>query len=69
MDILEAVEVELPCGSCGGPYEVTLKQILLSPQMIHEGCPVPANYATECPPIYYADLIGRELIQEFRRTW
>ncbi len=47
MDILEAVEVELPCG---GLYEVTLKQILLSQQMIHEGCPVPADYATECPP-------------------
>ncbi len=69
LDILEAIGVELSCGSCGGRYEVTLKQILLSQQMLHEGCPIPAHYTTECPPIHYADLIGRELIEEFQRTW
>jgi tRNA G26 N,N-dimethylase Trm1 len=69
MDILEAIGMELPCGACGGRYEVTLKQVLLSQQMLHEGCPVPAHYTTECPPLYYSDLVGRELIEEFQRTW
>jgi hypothetical protein len=69
MDILEVLAMELPCGACGGRYEITLKQILLSQQMLHEGCPVPAHYTTECPPPYYADLAGRELIEELQRTW
>lgn len=40
MDILEAVAVAMPCASCSGHYEITLKQALLSHQMLHEGCPV-----------------------------
>lgn len=40
MDILEIVAIEIPCSACGGRYEVTLKQIALSQQMLHEGCPV-----------------------------
>jgi tRNA G26 N,N-dimethylase Trm1 len=69
MDILEAIAMELPCGACGGRYEITLKQILLSQHMLHEGCPVPAHYTTECPPLYHADLADRELIEELQRTW
>ena len=40
MDILEIVAIEIPCSARGGRYEVTLKQIALSQQMLHEGCPV-----------------------------
>ncbi len=69
MDILDAIAIELPCSACGGRYEVSLKQIMLSEQMMHQGCPVPSQYTTECPPQYYADLVDRELIQALQRTW
>lgn len=69
MDILGAVAIELPCSACGDRYEITLRQILISKQMLHEGCPVPAHFATECPPPYYADLIDLELIEGFQQTW
>ena len=67
MDILEAVTVELPCPSCGGQYEVSLKQILLSQNMLHDGCPVEDQ--RECPPLFYADVADRELILELQRVW
>ena len=69
MDILEAIAIELPCFVCGGRYEVSLKHVLLSQQMLHEGCPVPASFTTECPPLYYADLADCELIRELEQTW
>lgn len=40
MDILEAVSVTMPCGACSSEYELTLRQVVLSQQMLHEGCPV-----------------------------
>ena len=40
MDILEVVGIEIPCRNCGGRYEVSLKKIALSEQMLHDGCPV-----------------------------
>jgi hypothetical protein len=69
MDILDAIAIELPCGACGGRYEVSLKQIMLSEHMMHQGCPVPSQYTTECPPLYYADLADLELIQVLQQTW
>lgn len=67
MDILEAVTIKLPCGACGGQYEISLKQILLSQDMLHEGCPVVDQ--RECPSLFYADLVDRKLIQELQRAW
>ena len=55
MDILEIVAIEIPCSACGGRYEVTLKQIALSQQMLHEGCPV--QVVDECPPLAYSGLM------------
>lgn len=67
MDILEKLAIELPCSACGGRYDVTLKQILLSQQMLHEGCPV--QVVDECPPLAYFGLVDRELIQELQAVW
>jgi hypothetical protein len=69
MEILDAIAIELTCSVCRGRYEVTLKQIMLSERMMHQGCPVPSQYSTECPPQYYADLANRDLIQTLQRTW
>lgn len=69
MDILEAVAIELRCVACGAHYEITLRQVLISEQMLHEGCPVPLQFTNECSPLYYADLVGRDLILELERIW
>jgi hypothetical protein len=66
-DILEMVAIEIPCSACGGRYEVTLKQIALSQQMLHEGCPV--HVEDECPPLALSGLVDQELVQELQRVW
>ena len=67
MDILDSIAIMVPCAVCGGRYEVTLKQVALSQKMMHDGCPV--HDETECPPLYYAPLIDRQLAQDFRELW
>jgi len=67
MDILERLAIEIPCSACGGRYEVTLKQILLSQEMLHEGCPV--QVVDECPPLAYSGLVDRQIIQELQTVW
>jgi hypothetical protein len=66
IDILEIVAIEIPCSACGG-YEVTLKQIALSQQMLHEGCPV--QVVDECPPLAYSGLEDQKLVQELQEIW
>jgi len=67
MDILEMVAIEIPCTACGGRYEVTLKQVLLSQEMLHEGCPVQVE--SECPPLAYSGVVDQEVVQELQRIW
>lgn len=67
MDILEKLTIEIPCSACGGRYEVTLKQVQLSQEMLHEGCPV--QIVDECPPLAYSGLVDREIIQELQTVW
>lgn len=67
MDILAAVTIELPCGACGGSYEMTLREIELHQQALHEGCL--ARFETECSPIFYGDLFHRRQIDEFTEAW
>jgi len=67
MDILDAVTIEMPCQACGGRYEVPLKQILLSHEMLHEGRPV--QTVEECPPLNYSGLVNQEIIKELQRVW
>ena len=66
-DILEVVAIEIPCSAGGGRYEVTLKQVALSQEMLHEGCR--AHVETECPPLAYSGLVDPELVQELQRVW
>jgi hypothetical protein len=67
MDILEIVAIEISCSACGGRYEVTLKQIALPQQMLHEGCPV--QVVDECPPLAYSGLVDQKLVQELQEIW
>jgi hypothetical protein len=69
MDILEAIAIDLRCASCGARYKIPLRQVLISEQMLHEGCPVPMQFTNECSPLYYAHLVERNLILELERIW
>ena len=67
MDILEMIGIEIPCRTCGDRYEVSLKKIALSQQMLHEGCPVGPE--TECPPLFVAGFVDQELTHDLERIW
>lgn len=66
-DILDHVAVSTPCGACGGRYDVTLRQILLSQELLHEGCPV--QHERDCPPLVYGPLADRAAVGAFRDAW
>ena len=69
MNILKVISVEVSCSACGNRYPISLEKILLSEHMLHEGCPVPMQFTTECPPLYYAHLVDHHLIHELERIW
>src|SRR5450759_4211652 len=67
MNVLDAVAVSLPCRSCGGNYQVPLRDVLLSHQILHQGCPVSPE--TECPPVFQSRLFECKDIEELQRAW
>lgn len=67
LDILQYVSVTVPCAACGSHYEVPLRQILLSHQLLHQGCPAASE--TECPQVIYAALLNETVLREFERSW
>lgn len=67
MDILSAARVQLRCDNCGGTYEISLRQVELSREALHEGCL--AQGESECYPVIYAALVGSELIDHLRQAW
>ncbi len=67
MDILSVVAIRLPCSSCGGSYEVPLKDILLSHQLMHAGCSAPVE--TECPPVFQSRLVSKSSIKALGQAW
>lgn len=67
MDILDLTALSLVCSSCGSRYQIPLKQVLLSQDMLRHGCPVTEE--SECPPVVYARLLDRELLQQLQQLW
>ncbi len=67
MDILAVVAIRLPCTSCGEPYFVPLRDILLSHQVMHEGCPVAEE--TECPPLFQSRLAAESAVKALDQAW
>lgn len=67
LDLLQHLAVRVPCASCGQHYEVNLRQVLLSQQMLHDGCPVCNE--TECLPLTYAALANEAALHDFARSW
>ena len=67
IDLLEYVAVRVPCASCGQHYAVSLRQVLLAQDMLHEGCPVCTE--TECLPLTYAALANEDALRDLERSW
>ncbi len=69
MDILSFVGIRLKCPQCGEPYDVPLRDVLLSHEMIlHHSCPVFPE-ETECPPVVESRLFPREAVEAFAAAW
>lgn len=50
MNITDAIGIRLSCKACGQAYEVPLRDILMSHDLLeHEGSPISQD--AECPPI------------------
>lgn len=67
MDILSVAAIRVPCSRCGGPYTVPLRDILLSHEAIHEGCPVTEE--TECPPLFQSRLASESAVMALDQAW
>ncbi len=69
MDILSKVAIEFPCNVCGGQRAVTLRQVLLSQEMLAcEGC-MALHGEGECPPAVFAPLVEHVLLVELEEQW
>lgn len=67
MNILDFAAIKLQCRSCERVYEVPLRDILLSHEIVHCGCPVP--HETECPPIYQVRICGDDAVKALQSAW
>ncbi len=65
MDILSVAAIQVPCSWCGEPYSVPLRDILLSHEVLHEGCAV----ETECPPVFQAALASPAEVEALEQAW
>ncbi len=65
-DILSKIAIKLP-SACGTAYEVPLRDVLLSHQLLRQGCPVAEE--TECPPVHQARLFPEESLRAFEHAW
>src|ERR1051326_648305 len=67
MDILNSIAIRVRCLNCGGSYLVPLRDVLLSHELLHQGCPVAEE--TECPPLFQSRLAPRTEIEALDRAW
>ncbi|HEU5412790.1 MAG TPA: hypothetical protein VFW31_03490 [Candidatus Angelobacter sp.] len=67
MDILSLAAIRLQCSQCGEPYLVPLRDIALSHQVMHEGCPVAEE--TECPPLFQSRLASEWAVKTLDQAW
>ncbi len=68
MNIVDALGIRLRCKSCGQTYEVPLRDIAISHQLLnHQGCPTSAD--TECPPLAQVFLAEGQDISDLQRAW
>ncbi len=67
MEIVNSIAIRIRCPKCNEPYIVPLRDVLLSHETLHQGCPVAEE--TECPPLFQARLAPRQEIEALDRAW
>ena len=67
VDILNSIGIRVRCPGCGNMYTVPLRDVLLSHELLHEGCPVAEE--TECPPLFQSRLAPQAAIEALARAW
>src|SRR5512144_144163 len=68
MNILDAIGIRLSCKSCGQTYEVPLRDIMMSHDLLeHQGCPISED--TECPPLAQIFLAEDKDISDLKGAW
>lgn len=67
MDIVDLIHIALPCPACGKQFPLSLAQVLLSQEMLHEGCVARAE--EECPPDFFAPLLDHATILNLQQAW
>ncbi len=67
LDLLQHVAVLVPCAACGHRYTVSLRDVLLSQDMMRDGCPV--CHETECLPLTHAALADESALRAFDQSW
>ncbi|HVZ22710.1 MAG TPA: hypothetical protein VG871_16665 [Vicinamibacterales bacterium] len=65
IDLLQHLAIQMPCGTCGRHYPVTLRQVLLSQITVHAGCSIDGD----CPPLTYAALANEAALRDLERDW
>ena len=68
MDISTAVALKLPCNVCGKQYPVTLAQMRLGEQVLHDGCR-DLQGERECLPAGTAGLLDERTIAALEDAW
>ncbi len=70
MNILDCVAIRLPCPQCDACYDVPLRDVLLSHEIIaHEGCPASVEGESECPPAFQRRLFSANEVRLFEEAW
>ena len=67
LDLLQQLAVSVPCSTCGQHFNITLRDVLMSQDMLHEGCPV--CHQTECLLLTYAALADEAALRDFEQSW
>lgn len=66
-DLLQHIGVRLPCTTCGEYYDVSFRQVQLSQELLHLGCPESSD--AEWSTVTYAALANEAALHEFERSW
>lgn len=67
LDLLQHIAVRVPCAACGQHYSISLRHVLMSQDVAHDGCP--ACDETECLPLTDAALADEAALRECERSW
>ncbi len=67
MNILDHVAITVPCGVCGGEYDVPASVVAVGQNAIAPACPGCSDY--ECESRFVAGLVDRRALANLQAAW